>query len=54
MSVTFHRGFEGVSAHTSRVFAFIAFCTAVRSVMSTNVVSSPQRLNVSRSRRVVP
>src|SRR5262249_59268455 len=41
-SVTFHKGFDGDSAHTSLVGGRTAFSTAARSVMSTNVVSMPQ------------
>ena len=51
MSVIFHNGLDGVSTHTSRVFARIAARTAATSVMSTNVVSSFQRAKVSRRSR---
>ena len=54
MSVIFHNGFDGVSTQTSRVFARIAARTASTSVMSTNVVSSFHRANVSRRSRAVP
>ena len=54
MSVTFHSGFDGVSTQTSRVFGRMAARAAAASVMSTNVVSSFHRANVSRRRREVP
>ena len=54
MSVTFHIGFDGVSTQTSRVFGRMAARAAATSVMSTNVVSSFHRANVSRRRREVP
>ena len=54
MSDTFHIGFDGVSTHTTRVVGRNARSTSARSVMSTNVVSSPQRVKVSRSNRPVP
>ena len=54
MSDTFHSGFDGVSTQTTRVFVRIAARAAATSVMSTNVLSSFHRANVSRRSLAVP
>ena len=54
MSTTFSVGLVGVSIQISFVLAVTAASTASRSVWSTIVYSSPQRLSTLSTSRYVP